>query len=140
MTRFYGWFWESFEPMELLSPVGFNEYVVRGNFMLQPFAVSMLQQFRTDLNVPLVCNGNANKYRGFRSPQENEKIGGARLSRHIQGIAFDLTPRGMELEDFFKAAVQFGFGGVGYYPHKNFVHVDCRPIGKFGQAVWDEAN
>jgi len=124
----------SFEPKEILSPQGLYQLSL-GNLMLQEEALSALEQFRQVVKVPIKINHGELLYRGYRSPEENHAIGGAQLSRQCQGIAFDCTPIGMSLEDFYSHALAFGWGGVGYYPKKNFVHVDYRSsLGK--RATW----
>lgn len=119
------WISKYFEPSELLSPAGIKQ-LERGNLMLQPFAIGVLDQFREFVGVPLLCNHRTLKFRGYRSPRENETIGGAEYSRHIQGIAFDLSSA-LPVAELFERAKEFGkFGGLGFYPYKKFLHVDCR--------------
>src|SRR5579883_2538876 len=66
---------------------------------------------------------------GYRSPQTNamlrEMSGGvAANSLHIQGMAIDIRVPGRALSHVHHAAVSLRSGGVGYYPHSGFVHVD----------------
>lgn len=121
------WRWAHFTPVEVFSAVGLREYE-RGNFLLQPDALDMLERFRAQLAVPLVCNGGANTLRGYRAPAENYRAGGQALSRHIQGIAFDLSAPDLDLNTLYEAARHFGWGGVGLYLNNGFVHVDKRPV------------
>ena len=69
---------------------------------------------------------------GYRSPEWNRRIGGARRSQHVEGRALDLSPprnspqgnlvrlRGIVLE----AREQGYLQGVGIY--NGFVHIDIR--------------
>lgn len=60
---------------------------------------------------------------GYRCPTHNAKVGGAPLSQHKLGTAFDLSTRGKhKSEDVVAAAKAAGFTGFGIY--KTFVHVD----------------
>ena len=93
----------SFGPRELLSPDGLRQ-LESGNLMLQEEALSALEQFREKLGVPIKVNHGEMLYRGYRSPPENQRVGGAAFSRHVQGIAFDCSPQGMELERFYEEA------------------------------------
>jgi uncharacterized protein YcbK (DUF882 family) len=66
---------------------------------------------------------------GYRSPQTNamlhaESSGVAAGSLHMQGAAIDIRLPGRSLAKLHEAALRLGQGGVGYYPHSDFVHVD----------------
>lgn len=126
----------SFGPREVLSPQGLYQ-LEKGNLMLQEEALAALEQFRSVVKVPIKVNHGELLYRGYRSPEENKAIGGAQYSRHVQGIAFDCTPEGMDLDAFYQHALAFGWGGVGLYKARGFVHLDYRSsLGK--RANWVE--
>jgi hypothetical protein len=64
---------------------------------------------------------------GYRSPQYNAQVGGAKNSSHKSGLAIDVSMSGMSDEDirkFIRTASQEGFMGVAYYSGSNFVHLD----------------
>lgn len=64
---------------------------------------------------------------GYRSPQYNDQVGGAKNSSHKSGLAIDVSMAGMSDEDirkFIRTASQEGFMGIAYYSGSNFVHLD----------------
>ena len=66
---------------------------------------------------------------GYRSPQTNAMLaaltdGVAQNSLHMQGRAIDIRVAGRHLRYVRNAALSLRRGGVGYYPHSDFVHVD----------------
>ncbi|HEV8016748.1 MAG TPA: YcbK family protein [Stellaceae bacterium] len=70
---------------------------------------------------------------GYRSPETNEMLqetteGVASNSLHMVGQAIDLRVPGRALSAVRRAAIGMKAGGVGYYPHSDFVHVDVGPV------------
>jgi len=66
---------------------------------------------------------------GYRSPWTNEFLrshttGVAKNSLHIQAEAIDLRIPGVSTLKLRQAALALHRGGVGYYPHSDFIHVD----------------
>ncbi len=66
---------------------------------------------------------------GYRTSSTNETLrahttGVAKNSLHIQAEAIDLRMPGVDTLKLRKAALALGRGGVGYYPHSDFIHVD----------------
>jgi hypothetical protein len=64
---------------------------------------------------------------GYRSPEYNTRVGGAKNSQHVQGNATDIVQSGLTVEQrqaFIKAAVDAGFTAIGVY--NTFTHVDIR--------------
>jgi uncharacterized protein YcbK (DUF882 family) len=66
---------------------------------------------------------------GYRTSSTNESLrahttGVAKNSLHIQAEAIDLRMPGVDTLKLRKAALALGRGGVGYYPHSDFIHVD----------------
>jgi uncharacterized protein YcbK (DUF882 family) len=66
---------------------------------------------------------------GYRTSSTNETLrahttGVAKNSLHIQAEAIDLRMPGIDTLKLRKAALALARGGVGYYPHSDFIHVD----------------
>ena len=66
---------------------------------------------------------------GYRTPWSNEFLrartaGVAKNSLHIQAEAIDLRMPGVDTLQLREAALSLRRGGVGYYPHSDFIHVD----------------
>ena len=66
---------------------------------------------------------------GYRSPATNALLhahssGVAKHSLHMEAKAADIRIPGHDLRELHKVAMAMQGGGVGYYPHSDFVHVD----------------
>jgi uncharacterized protein YcbK (DUF882 family) len=66
---------------------------------------------------------------GYRSASTNAALrehttGVAKNSLHIQAEAIDLRMPGINTLTLRRAALALHRGGVGYYPHSDFIHVD----------------
>lgn len=67
---------------------------------------------------------------GYRSPSTNASLhahssGVAKHSLHMEAKAADIRIPGHDLRELHKVAMAMQGGGVGYYPHSDFVHVDA---------------
>jgi len=76
---------------------------------------------------------------GYRTSGTNESLrartsGVAKNSLHIQAEAIDLRMPGINTLTLRKAALALQRGGVGYYPHSDFIHVD---VGRVRQWCFD---
>lgn len=77
---------------------------------------------------------------GYRTPDKNRRVGGARNSMHVRGLALDLVPVGEDgrfhvealhaLADRMQRDGRIPPGGLGLYLRADgsgrFSHVDCR--------------
>ena len=61
---------------------------------------------------------------GHRCGIHNKLVGGAAHSEHLR-LAFDCACPAAEQEAFIELAVECGFTGIGRYPARGFVHLDC---------------
>lgn len=67
---------------------------------------------------PLIINS------GFRSIKTNANEGGKKDSLHTKGQAIDLRIDGVSTESVAKFGLYLAGGGVGFYPGKQFTHLD----------------
>lgn len=83
-----------------------------------------LQVLRDHLDEPIRLNS------GYRSPEYNKKIGGAKSSQHLKANAADITVKSKtpkELAAIIETLIsqkKMTQGGIGIYP--GFVHYDVR--------------
>ena len=82
-------------------------------------SVDKLQALRDLVDKPIYLNS------AYRCPIHNQRVGGTENSYHLKGVAFDLSLRGHNIHDLYKAAKQVGFTGFGWY--NTFLHVDTGP-------------
>lgn len=78
-----------------------------------------LQKLRDSMGKPVIINS------GYRTPEYNKTVGGAKKSYHMQGKAVDIRINGLKPEEIAKIAEKTGFTGIGIY--KSFTHLDIRP-------------
>lgn len=115
------WRWKNFRPEEMACRG-------TGKLMVDERAMDMLQRLRDKIGAPFIVNS------AYRSPEHNRAVGGAKKSRHMDAIAFDISMANHDPATFIEEARALGFGGVGTYPGSNFVHIDARDM----PAAWGE--
>lgn len=87
--------------------------------------VELLQKIRDHFGKPVNINS------AYRTPTYNAKIGGAKDSQHMYGIAADIWLEGVTPKQVYDYADSIGVGGCGLY--NTFTHVDVRS----GRARWN---
>jgi uncharacterized protein YcbK (DUF882 family) len=91
---------------------------------VHPALLIGFQALREEIAVPLRVLS------GYRSAEHNAVIGGSVESRHLQGMAIDLTPMVKEdevddtLAQMHIIAKELEFGGIKWYQSQRFLHVD----------------
>jgi uncharacterized protein YcbK (DUF882 family) len=95
---------------------------------IDPRLLDLLVELRGRLHAP-----RFEVVSGYRSPATNAMLaslsdGVAQQSFHLQGKAIDIRVPGRRLRQVRAAAMTLQGGGVGYYPHSDFVHIDTGPI------------
>jgi hypothetical protein len=90
-----------------------------------------LQALRDMLGKPLIITS------AYRSPEHNRNVGGAKASKHMKAIAFDVRMDNHDPHAFEAAARSVGFTGFGYYLKSGFMHIDTGPARSWG-TPWPE--
>jgi zinc D-Ala-D-Ala carboxypeptidase len=106
------WPWPHFLPREIACHAD-------GSLLVVPAALDALEDMRRRWGGPLIVVS------GYRSAEHNRAVGGAPGSKHMSGIAFDISCRLSQQDDLIEAACQAGFRGIGRYDH--WIHVDLGP-------------
>jgi uncharacterized protein YcbK (DUF882 family) len=78
-------------------------------------------------------DGEIHVISGYRSPEYNALLvkrsrRAARHSLHVEGQAVDFFIPGVRPREIRQAALKLQYGGVGYYPRAQFIHLDCGPF------------
>lgn len=113
------WAWKDFAPRELASKGD-------GSLLVNSDAITKLQNLRNYLGIPLLITS------AYRDPVHNKKVGGAKSSYHMKGMAFDVRMDNQDPTAFVKAAKAMGFTGIGYYERQGFIHIDIGPARTWG--------
>jgi zinc D-Ala-D-Ala carboxypeptidase len=101
------WRWPNFSPAEIACRG-------TGKLLVNTAALEKLQALRAALAKPLIIRS------AYRSPEHNRAVGGARASKHMEGVAFDVAMANHDPEAFEAAARAVGFQGFGFYPRSGF--------------------
>ena len=92
---------------------------------MDPKLIELLEEIRTHFdNAPIIINS------GYRTPEHNAKVGGAKGSYHVKGMAADIRVGGVKPSKVYNYLNTFHTGGLGRYAR--FTHVDVRD----GKARW----
>lgn len=75
---------------------------------------------------------------GYRCPEHNQAIGGKVGSSHVSGLAVDIAPSLMNLDELDKLYdICYNiFDNIGDGRNKEFIHVDVREAKKTGKRHW----
>jgi len=104
----------NFKPYEFACHNGADTIKVDGRL------VKVLQQIRDHFGKPVSISS------AYRTAAYNTKVGGAKNSYHVKGMAADITVTGVSNRDVAKFASTIA-NGVGLYNYTGgFVHVDVR--------------
>ena len=88
--------------------------------LLSPELLDVLYRIRLHFNAPVMITS------GYRTESYNKKVGGARDSKHVKGIAADIVVKGVspsKVADYAERLMP-DKGGIGEYA--TFVHIDVR--------------
>jgi len=87
---------------------------------LHPLLLQKLKGLRYRVKNPVIITS------GYRCPKYNLDAGGVKNSYHLLGMAADIHVPGISLAKLLQVAREFGFQGIGFYPRRNFLHLDVR--------------
>jgi uncharacterized protein YcbK (DUF882 family) len=88
---------------------------------LDSIHLSRLNQYRERIGISTKINS------GFRCRTHNARVGGAKDSFHVRGLATDIVTKGVKIAEMAKLLKEMDiFGGVIVYP--TFIHVDSRDL------------
>lgn len=104
------WNYQSFKPSEIASHGN-------GSILIHFDALQKLQLARTIIGKPFIILS------AYRDPIHNARVGGAPLSSHKQGHAFDISLHNQNKWHLYNVCREVGFTGFGFY--NTFLHVDC---------------
>lgn len=106
---------EPYKYFKLNEPTGQFSTVAR----LNPELVHLLDKARDLAGVPFVITS------GYRDEAYNKKVGGAKDSAHLKGLAVDIRfKNSVELFAIVNGLLKAGFNRIGISFNGNFVHVD----------------
>jgi len=87
-----------------------------------------LERFRQVLQSRLQVNTPSHRNRGFRTPTENDDVGGSPTSDHVKGLSADFVALDFpgDMIDAYQTLKNSGalgdFDQVIFYPLKNYIH------------------
>ena len=90
--------------------------------LVAPRLVMVLQSIRDHFGAPITINS------AYRTPQYNDKVGGAAQSQHCYGTAADITVKGVSVSKVAEYARKRmpDWGGVGSYKAQGCTHIEVR--------------
>jgi len=107
------WRWGFFTPQEIASKGN-------GSILVHFESLDKLQAARIKANRPFIIDS------GYRDPDYNSRIGGAKDSMHKQGRAFDVRLKGFDKAELHNILLSVGFTGFGLH-YATFIHADTGP-------------
>lgn len=93
-----------------LSPVVF----------IDEYLWNVLNILRTKIEKPVIINS------GYRTPERNAKVGGAKYSYHMRGMAADIRVNGMTPKQVANKLDEIVPDECGIIVYKSWVHFDVR--------------
>lgn len=103
-------------PLKWFTP---REIASKGNgsLLVNIDALLRLDAMRERIGKPMIINS------AYRDPLYNAKVGGAPMSMHKFGRAFDVSLSGHHKSDLIRMAREVGFTGFGVN-YRTFLHID----------------
>ena len=95
---------------------------------IDDYMVTILELLRRKLGKPIIITS------GYRTPQHNAKVGGAKYSYHMRGMAVDIRVDGIPAKEVAKSLDKI-IGGGGIIVYNSWVHFDVRDGKKYRKGV-----
>ncbi len=89
--------------------------------MIDSALVDILQTIRNHFKTSVTINS------AYRTETYNKKVGGAKSSYHLKGMAADICVSGVNPQVVAAYALSMSVPGIILYVTKGFVHIDTRP-------------
>lgn len=83
------------------------------------YMVEVLEMLRRELKTPITITS------GYRTPEHNKKVGGAKYSYHMRGMAVDIRAQGKTAKEVAKALDKI-VPECGIILYDSWVHFDTR--------------
>lgn len=87
---------------------------------IDSYLVEILSILRTKIGKPVIITS------GYRTPEHNKKVGGAKYSYHMRGMAVDIRVEGMTARELAKKLNEIVPNECGIIVYDNWVHFDSR--------------
>ena len=87
---------------------------------IDSYLVSILDILRNEVGKPVIINS------GYRTPTRNEKVGGAKYSYHMRGMAADIRINGMTAKEIANKLNKIIPNECGIIVYNKWVHIDTR--------------
>lgn len=84
------------------------------------YLAMLLNILRETIKKPVIITS------GYRTPEHNKKVGGAKYSYHIRGMAADIIVKDMAPKDVAKELNKLAPNSCGIIVYKSWVHFDTR--------------
>lgn len=96
---------------------------------IDEYMIALLEMLRREINKPIIITS------GYRTPEHNKKVGGAKYSYHIRGCAADIKVKGMTPEEVAKALNKIAPNkSCGIIVENSWTHFDTR-INRYRKGV-----
>lgn len=87
---------------------------------IDSYLVSILDILRNKIGKPVIINS------GYRTPERNKAVNGAKYSYHMRGMAADIRVNGMSAKELAKKLNEIVLDECGIIVYNTWVHVDTR--------------
>ena len=84
------------------------------------YLVSILDILRNEVKKPVIINS------GYRTPERNKAVGGAKYSYHMRGMAADIRINGMNAKEIANKLNKIVPDECGIIVYNTWVHLDTR--------------